>query len=215
MATPRGGHAPRDPAQASRRPPAFTLIELLVVISVIVLLAALAMPALMRGMALSDRTRCANNMSQILRGCFVYANQYARHLPTGRPKRSGYGDDDLSRLYLGSYVQNIKAFACPATEDKPKDEKDLRHKATEGGKMSYEYWGEYNPLLGIPRANTTLLTVLMDEDGYNVNGLVDGDNHGTAGGHMTFMDSHVRWLDPRAWLEARIQAGKEWKRVRH
>jgi len=177
------------------------------------LLAALTMPALMRAIALTERTRCGNNMSQILRGCLVYANQSGRYFPTGRPKRSGYGDDDLSRLFLGGFVQNIAVFACPSTEDKPEDETDLRHKATQGGKMSYEYWGEYNPRIALPRVNTTIITVLMDEDGYNVNGLIDGDNHGHAGGNMTFMDSHLEWLSPREWLDTRIEAGNEWRRV--
>jgi len=183
---------------------------LLVVISVIMLLAALTMPALMRAVALAERARCGSNMSQILRGCFVYANQSGRYFPAGRPTRSGYGDDDLSRLFLGGYVQDIAVFACPSTEDKPEDETDLRHKATEGGELSYEYRGQYNPRLSMPGLNPTIAGVLGDEDGYNVNGIIDGDNHGTAGANMAFLDSHVEWLAPQAYVAVYAKSRAQW-----
>ena len=190
----------------------FTLIELLVVIAVIMILAALVMPAMMKAVAMSERARCGSNMGQILRGCLLYANQFKRHFPNAKPPRTGYGDDDLSRLVTGDYVGDIKVFACPSTEDNPEKPEDIRHKATEGGKMSYEYWGEYNPRLSMADIRAGVCTVLMDEDGYHVNGEIDGDNHGRSGANMGFFDSHVQWLAPPDWTPARTASAREWER---
>ena len=190
----------------------FTLIQLLVVIAVITILAALVMPAMMRAVSLSERTRCSSNMGQILRGCFIYANQNSRYFPNAKPGRTGYGDDDLSRLYDGNYVKNLKTFACPATEDNPEKSEDLRRKATEGGKMSYEYWGEYNPRISMPGIRAGVCTVIMDEDGYHINGETDGDNHGAEGANMGFFDSHVQWLSAPEWTPARSLSAREWNR---
>ena len=195
-----------------RRDMGFTLIELLVVIAVITLLAALVMPSMMQAVAMAERTRCSSNMGQILRGCAIYANQFKRYFPNGKPARTGYGDDDLSRLVTGKYVGDIKVFACPATEDDPETPEDIRYKATNGGKMSYEYRGQYNPRLAMPGFNLTVACVMTDEDGYHVNGIVDGDNHGTSGANMAFMDSHVEWQQPDTYVTVYARSRAEWAR---
>ena len=51
---------------------AFTLIELLVVISVILILAALLMPVVLRAMAAAEKTSCLNNTAQLYRAVMVY-----------------------------------------------------------------------------------------------------------------------------------------------
>lgn len=192
------------------RPAGFTLIELLVVISVILLLAALTLPSLERAMQMAARAKCSSNMEQILRGCYLYATQCKRYFPNGRPVREGCGDDDLSRLVTGGFIQDIRVFACPATRQDPQQPEDIRHKATEGGEMSYEYRGQYNPRLGMSGVNPSFAGVLADEDGYHVNGVIDGDNHGTAGGHMAFLDAHVDWLAPERWIVVYTRSKKQW-----
>jgi len=209
---------------AAVRRAAFTLIELLVVISVIMLLAGLALPTMMQAIAMSERVRCGNNLGQISRGMFVYANQFSKFFPANRPRSSGCGDDNLAPLFEGKYVADIKTFACPATEDIPLTADDLKYKPTDpskptgGGEMSYEYWGENNPCLGLRRANTTILVVAHDEEGYGVNVYIDKDNHGASGINVLFLDSHVDWAKPREWYPGPTSicavAGAEWGRVR-
>ena len=197
---------------------AFTLIELLVVISVIMILAALVMPAMMKAVAMSERVRCGSNLAQINRGMMIYANQFNKFFPANNPCATGCGTDNMAPLYEGKYVADIKAFACPATEDKPETADDLKHKHTEGGKMSYEYWGEYNPGLRFPGANTTVLVVAHDEDGYGVNVYIDKDNHGNSGMNIMFLDGHIEWVTAQRWYpgpDTVYAATKaEWARVK-
>jgi len=196
----------------------FTLIELLVVIAVITILAALVMPSMMQAVSMSERVRCGSNLAQINRGMMIYANQFNKFFPANKPCATGCGTDNMAPLFVGKYVPDIKTFACPATEDNPEVADDLKHKPTEGGKMSYEYWGEYNPGLRFPGANTTVLVVAHDEEGYGVNVYIDKDNHGNSGMNIMFLDGHVEWVTARRWYPGpdTVYAAthKEWARVR-
>ena len=197
---------------------AFTLIELLVVISVIMILAALVMPAMMKAVAMSERVRCGSNLAQINRGMMIYANQFNKFFPANNPVATGCGQDNLAPLFEGKYVADIKTFACPATEDNPETADHLKHKHTEGGLMSYEYWGENNPGLRFPGANTTILVVAHDEEGYGVNVYIDKDNHGASGINVMYLDGHVDWATPQEWHPGPTTictvAGVEWGRVK-
>ena len=208
----------RSHRDAPRRRGGFTLIELLVVISVIMILAALVMPAMMKAVAMSERVRCGSNLAQINRGMMIYANQFNKFFPANNPCATGCGTDNMAPLYEGKYVADIKTFACPATEDNPQTADHLKHKHTEGGEMSYEYWGENNPNLRVPGVKTTILVVAHDEEGYGVNIYIDKDNHGASGINVLFLDSHVDWVKPREWYPGPTSictlAGAEWAKAR-
>ena len=89
----------------------FTLVEMLVVIAVIVVLAGIVLPVVMRTQVLARGTSCANNLSQIGGGLIMYATNNDRYFPPNRlylPKRTrdpilemktDHGFDSLSPLY--------------------------------------------------------------------------------------------------------------------
>ena len=187
---------------------AFTLIELLVVIAVIMLLAALSLPALMRAIAQSERARCASNLKQIGNALLLYDTQHHGYMPSNRPPHSSdRGDDDLSPLVTGSYCPDLGVYRCPATEDNPQSHKDIRFKRSERmpdgrwGQLSYEYCGELNPgtRFAARGINTRYAWLAHDDDGKNLNTVIDGDNHGSSGANMLFLDGRVDWFPAEGW----------------
>lgn len=61
---------------------AFTLVELLVVIAIITILASLAMPVAIRGLAHAASARCKSNLHQLGAGVITYAERNDGLLPT-------------------------------------------------------------------------------------------------------------------------------------
>ena len=187
----------RRPTRSCR--PAFTIIELLVVISVILILAALIMPAVMQAQRSALVASCKSNVRQIVQGLHMYAQASGQFMPC--KKAGSASHDDLSPLFP-HYVGNLAVFRCPASQyDHPKTPKDVQKKTSAGGELSYEYPGEY-VLSRARRVDPQFAVLAYDDDGRGVNVQTDVDAHSPEGGNMSYIDGRVDWVKAVDWWYA-------------
>lgn len=104
---------------SSLRSSYFTIVEMLIIISIIVILAAILMPALARTRERARETACANNLHQI---CLAYHAYQADYKKFPLPYR---WLDDFSPIY--PYERSLDIFTCPNRMPirKLQDESDL------------------------------------------------------------------------------------------
>jgi prepilin-type N-terminal cleavage/methylation domain-containing protein/prepilin-type processing-associated H-X9-DG protein len=95
-----------------RRESGFTLIELLVVISIVAVLAALALPAIRNAQSQSLTVKCASNMQQLGKASLLYAQDNDMCLPD-----SSHGIESWTNS-LQPYAGGTLTFRCPADEVK-------------------------------------------------------------------------------------------------
>jgi prepilin-type N-terminal cleavage/methylation domain-containing protein/prepilin-type processing-associated H-X9-DG protein len=103
-----------------RQSQGFTLIELLVVIAIVGLLLSMLLPALRKAKAQAQMVVCANNMTQIGRAAYLYAQDNDTFIPRG----GQYGTWFRCFLpYVGhtketSDYRNVKIYNCLSFPDK-------------------------------------------------------------------------------------------------
>jgi prepilin-type N-terminal cleavage/methylation domain-containing protein len=123
------GRARASKHEETRRSQAFTLIELLVVIAIIAILAALLLPALARGKAQSQQTKCISNNHQIMLCFLMYAMDYNDFFPMSRDWEDTGGQNGeynippgiiyMTNRPLRPYQGNPAIFDCPADHGDP------------------------------------------------------------------------------------------------
>ena len=89
---------------------AFTLIELLVVISIIAILAGIALPVYNKVMEKSRATNCASNLRQLGIGVAAYLNDSDEQIFSDPPAT---GASAWPKTLQEKYVTNWKVFKCP------------------------------------------------------------------------------------------------------
>ena len=107
----------------------FTLIELLVVISVILILAALVMPAISRAISQADRSSCISNLRQLGYTLSMYANDHTQKFPpypfvssttvyysATACSGQGYGAWEFQSVLYPKYVGDGKVLYCPVND---------------------------------------------------------------------------------------------------
>jgi len=124
------------------------------------------------------------------------------------PKRKDSGGNELPEGYDLMYK---------ATERHCMTTAEFQMDAATGpyGQLSYEYIGEVAPGLHLGEIDANLAWLAYDIDDRDVGIVegklddeVDGDNHGTAGGNMLFIDGRVDWIPAASWRKT-ILAGHD------
>ena len=99
-----------------RRRRAFTLIELLVVIAIIMILAALTVGVVTRGLRLAKRSTCSSNLHQIYLMTLSYTKDFHNLLPMLDPgTHSLWIANGAIDAITKRYVFEPKCFYCPST----------------------------------------------------------------------------------------------------
>jgi prepilin-type processing-associated H-X9-DG protein len=100
------------------RTAAFTILELLVVISIIVIIAALLLPALARTQAKANRISCLNNLKQIGAASHLFANDHGDRFAVGVSTNQG-GSLEHNRSVAnvaGMFIYSFRNFQVMSNE---------------------------------------------------------------------------------------------------
>ncbi len=158
----------------------FTLVELLVVMAIIVTLAGILTPALLRAREQGRRAVCMNNLHQIGVALHIYAEDFGEYYP--------YTLEEYTNLYTLNYIDTPRTFWCPSDTDPPPEDINtsniensyqLRDNQVVANRVK-DSW-----IPGLGGASTI-------RAGWDLTP-VGKRNHGKDGGNILFLDGSVRW----------------------
>lgn len=203
-----------------KKPNAFTLVELLVVISIIALLAGLALPALNRARREGFKVQDVSNLKQVGLSIKLFANDYDGQFPKNWPMDDD-GEDTVApnsntafRALFGTGVlRDERIFYTPGVPFFKKGDNDIGtrpsySKALERGENSYSYFAGHSegsesiePLAW----NPTRGGITRDgERGWKASDLIP-QIHGGNGIHILRVDGSVSWVPKKA--DGTVQLG--------
>ena len=190
---------------------AFTLIEMLVVIAVLAILVAIILPASMKGLEMSRRATCANNLKGLGSIFTAYATDHQGALPHKNPLPPANGSFQevadftaiVVDLYKGGYVTDLRLWICPSDKvdnggASVKPAKDIASFRSQQGNCSYMYISGYH--LVRTQESPPIAPVLCDESNQrdygaatpgNMPKIGPEDNHGANIRNVLFLDGHV------------------------
>ena len=140
-----------------RKKSAFTLIEMLVVIAILAILVAIILPASMKGIEMSRRASCANNLKALGSIFAAYATDHQGEFPHKNPLPPANGTfqevPDFTAivvdLYKGGYLTDLRLWICPSdrldnNNVSVQQAKDIASFRSQQGNCSYMYISGYH-----------------------------------------------------------------------
>ena len=170
---------------------AFTLIELLVVISIITLLATIALPSLGIAKRYAKRVHCLSKLRAVSVGWKMYMDDYSDTFPNAALLPEDKDDPASLVKLMKDYVETEKVWFCKGDDD--------NYFETKG--ISYEYWFAYLAL--VPADQFPAIVAEIEKEQAYVPVLVDaGGYHPTSKNPQAiqgfYYDGHADWVDPDA-----------------
>jgi prepilin-type N-terminal cleavage/methylation domain-containing protein len=152
---------------APRSSDAFTLIELLVVISIIALLAGIALPVYRTAMMTGQQAAALQNARQVAVALRAYANDNGGVFISGTANAYGQQiqtSNDAFRSLLPAYLDNEQVFVVPGSADGPRTDNkmSLYTQMLTPGENHWAY------IEGLTETSSSLWPLIVD--GANANG---------------------------------------------
>ena len=155
----------------------FTLIELLIVITIIVILAAMLLPALGKVREKGNRINCAGNLKQIGLALLMYSGDYEGFFYNGVANEGR----DLEVLNSGQYLPDGKVYGCPSKANP----------AEVSNEMDYIYVGS-----GIQDNNNDPSENSLAYDRGPEGSTFDGNHPSNVWMNVLFIDGHLQGAKP-------------------
>jgi len=182
----------------------YTLIELVVVISIILILAAMLLPVLERGIKSAEATSCLANIRQLALASQLYASDYDEGLPPALLDLADSTKQNCWDILLLPYVGSSQIYICCADENPttgPAYTNSLTH--SYGINLDLTMVGGYNGA-SLTQADIAYptRTILFFEIGgsdrrfgtwYSYPGLSVVDRRHRGGSNYGFVDGHGTW----------------------